>query len=665
MADVNARISKPWWVLAGVAAISLATALSGLPLLAAFGRLACAALLLGLLLVLLVRALRAFLWSVGRRLAFSYFLIGVLPVPMLAVILSVGLYLMSGLFLAHLFRSALFEMYRETAAVAQSSGRSEATSSRVQVAWYEDGVRQGGTALAPEQFPAWLAEETRYVLAPENLAPQPPLVELPNGALSIAAAVEGADGRGTVAVFTEDLAPALSARTSAWVELIRSDDPELEAGATLEIFDETYFLVPPRLQTSDARQAFLEEAGLASDALRILGFERIGTVVSLEDGSNATNFVSANLYGQPRSVYRALLSSASKIDTFAWLAFLIPAFLLFDLYVIAVLMAIFLILSLSRAVNRLTSATEKVKAGDFAARIPVRRTDQIGALQQSFNEMGANLESLVDQAAQKEILDKELQIARELQMSLIPRSNIETEGAEFATSFEPSLAIGGDYFDIVRLQEAQGRLAVVVADVAGHGISAGLRMAMLKAAVGVLVRERKRPEDILESLDDIVRAEPSRAFVTATLGLLDLSTGEVSLTNAGHTPVYHLSSTRGAHEIMLPSTPLGALGRDYAAETLQLQGGDFLVWLSDGLVEATDEDDTSFGFERTRSTLEAAARGQATAATVRDALIEAVQAHTRGRPGDDDRTLVVMRYRPGTEGPADAAEGRADSSSPR
>ena len=78
------------------------------------------------------------------------------------------------------------------------------------------------------------------------------------------------------------------------------------------------------------------------------------------------------------------------------------AFLLFDVYVVATIMALFLIFGLSRAVNRLTRATAAVRAGDFAVRIPVRRRDQIGDLQRSFNAMSADLESLVASAAQKE-----------------------------------------------------------------------------------------------------------------------------------------------------------------------------------------------------------------------------------------------------------------------
>ncbi|MEM6704481.1 MAG: SpoIIE family protein phosphatase [Acidobacteriota bacterium] len=611
------------------------------PVLGFLARFSLVALALVLLSWGFFRLMRRLLWSVGRRLTFSYLLIGALPIPMILIIGLVGTYLLSGLFLGHLFRGALFELYRETATLGRAAapGFSD-PEGHIEVAWYQDGVRTSGTDLAPDAFPTWLEEETRYILDPENRAQGPPLVALDDGRLALAAAFLDEEGGGRVAIFSDSLEGALRGRTSAWVELLRSDDPRLEPALTLEVFDETYFLVPPQFDASE-RRAFLEAAGLPEEDFGIVGFERCGAVYALGDGQLAIPSVSANLYGQPETILRNLFSSASKIDSLALFAFVFPAFLLFDVYVMALLMAIFIIFSMTRAVNRLSKGTEAVASGDFSARIPVRRSDQIGELQSSFNDMTANLEDLVEQSAQKEVLDKELEIAQELQTSLVPDEEIQVPGAEFSTFFEPSLAIGGDYFDIVRLREDQERLAVVIADVAGHGLPAGLRMAMLKAAVQVLVSERKEPEGILQALDEIVRSGPNRAFVTATLSLIDLKNGTAEILNAGHTPVYHLNGT-GAREILLPSLPLGTFDQRFARTSIQLQPGDALVWLSDGLIEATNDRDEAFGFERLQQTLSQAPRDGAL--SLRHAVTEAVGQHAGGRPADDDRSLVVMRY---------------------
>ena len=384
---------RRWKPVLGALLASAVAAVSGLPVISGLGKLLFLAFTLIILIVALFKLLRILLWSVGRRLAFSYLLIGVLPIPMVLTIAAVGTYLLSGLFLGHLFRNALFEIYRETAAVGRAAAEGFADpDGLVEIAWYRDGLRVSGTELAPEQFPGWLAEETKYILAPENKALDPPLVALEDGRLTLAAAFIAPDGMGRVAVFTGGLEAALRSRTSVWVELLRSDDPRLEPALTLEIFDETYFLVPPQLDAKE-RGTFLREAELdEGEAFRIVGFERCGAAYSLATGSISSPTVSANLYGQAITVYRNLFSSGSRIDSLAWLAFLIPAFLLFDLYILALLMAIFIIFSLSRAVDRLSRGTKAVMQGDFSARIPVRRSDQIGELHTSFNNMTGNLE---------------------------------------------------------------------------------------------------------------------------------------------------------------------------------------------------------------------------------------------------------------------------------
>jgi phosphoserine phosphatase RsbU/P len=270
----------------------------------------------------------------------------------------------------------------------------------------------------------------------------------------------------------------------------------------------------------------------------------------------------------------------------------------------------------------------------------VRRRDQVGDLQRSFNEMSGNLEMLVATAAQKELLEKELALARRLQESLLPSNLPAGGGVEFATLFEPSAAIGGDYFDVLRLSENE--LAVVIADVSGHGLSSGLRMAMLKAALLILIEETREPEEILRRLDAVVRSNrESRFFVTATLGMIDLETGILRLTNAGHPPTYRV---RGAEveEILLPSSPLGGLGRNYGRATLTLQPGDVVVWLSDGLIEATNAADEPFGYESVLRVL-AGTPGES-AADVRNRLLAAVERHAGGQALADDRTLMVMRY---------------------
>jgi sigma-B regulation protein RsbU (phosphoserine phosphatase) len=253
--------------------------------------------------------------------------------------------------------------------------------------------------------------------------------------------------------------------------------------------------------------------------------------------------------------------------------------------------------------------------------------------------MTEHLESLVETATQKELVDKELSLARDLQESLIPTDLPSAESLRFATLFEPSAAIGGDYFDILRVDA--DRLAVVIADVSGHGLPTGLRMAMVKAALVILVEEAKPPEQILQRLSDLIRSSRERRyFVTATIAVVDFRRGTIELTNAGHPPTYLLRGGR-VEEILLPGPPLGTLGSDYGQRRIDLREGDIVVWLSDGLIEAANADLEPFGYERLARSLQAEIESPSEA---RDRLLEALRRHTGGHPADDDRTLVAMRY---------------------
>jgi serine phosphatase RsbU (regulator of sigma subunit) len=633
--------------------VPLATPLARLLLLAA-------ALLA--LLWLFYRGLRVFLWKVGRRLAFSYFLLGVLPIPMVLLLLAVAAYLLAGFFLGHLYRDAAHGLEQEVGAAAErrwsaftAGGRpGPAADEGMAFAYYRQGRRVAGDERAPADWPAWLPEP--WVLedelpqaASENVPPPDerddptPIYVLGDGSPILAAAA--GDARwGVVAFWAEDLEAALSDISDVWVEL--QQPGEATDGSPMEVniggYEAALKTLGRDVEMHPEAEAFFTARSSTADLFDrplLWWGELSGPLVRFTDGVEIAPATPVTLSSTPRLVSSHLFSTSAELDAYAWLGLFVLAGLLFWIYFAAALMAVFLIFSLSRAVNRLSHATDQVQAGDFSARIPVRRRDQIGQMQRSFNQMAANLERLVAAATQKELLEKELAIARDLQLSLVPRDLPAGERVEFATLFEPSAAIGGDYFDILRVSE--NRIAVVVADVSGHGLSSGLRMAMLKAALLVLVHKAEDPEEILDQLDTLVRAEEdNRFFVTAVLALLDLTTGELLLLNAGHPPTYRLRGG-AVEEILLPGSPLGGLGRDHGRRALTIEGGDILVWLSDGLIEATDPQGEPFGYERVQKALAGPA---GTATEVRDRLLASVSAHTRGGQAEDDQTLVVLRY---------------------
>jgi HAMP domain-containing protein len=691
------------------------------------------------------RVMSAFLYKVGRRLSFSYFLIGVLPIPMVLLLLAVVAYLLACFFIGHVYRDALGSLDAEVAAATRERAAHYLVSGKVPdprvaggampgmaFAYYRDGQRIAGDPRAPAHWPAWASQRaaartatadpvtaspaaasaatataspgsvpagagTRTGTAtgpgpgtgsPGTASPGAGLAPLPrfySGALgcpTLAAAAGGAS-RGALGVYTGDLDFELSRRSGLWVETNRPGDPvdvmRIKLGSR-----ELPLLTLHRGSNLGEAQRFFKQRSRGDwflDRQLLWWGQASGPLVDLAGSRVLTGSLLVTLSGTPRIVRQHLFAANGEIDAPSWAVLVGLAVLLFNVYAAAALMALFMIVGLSRAVNRLSRATDAVRRGDFSVRIPGGRRDQIGDLQRTFNEMAANLEMLVAASAQKELLEKELSLARDLQNSLIPSNLPSGEGVEFATLFEPSAAIGGDYFDVLRLSERE--IAVIIADVSGHGLSTGLRMAMLKAALLILIEETRKPEEILRRLDAVVRSNAEgRCFVTATLAMFDLREGRLTLTNAGHPPTYIVRGGR-VQEILLPSSPLGALGHSYARRELTLDRGDVVVWLSDGVFEETNSEGEPFGYDRIETALAAAAKqpgaagapggtsatgarrralaaaggsggagahqagahlSEPSAAAVRDRLLAAVAAHVGTQPPTDDRTVVVMRW---------------------
>jgi HAMP domain-containing protein len=663
---------------------------------------------LAIILALLIgwRLLSAFLYKVGRRLAFSYFLIGVLPIPMVMVLLGVVAYLLSSFFIGHLYRDSLRSLSdelaattRERAALYQRSGQPPVVPAAAEplpgtvFAYYQDGRRVAGDPRAPLVWPSWAELPAARQATAEggggrspvgsplgetdtSRRPLPRFYARSDNSPALAAAVPGGfaaggpaagrRGRGVLGFYAGDLDLELSRRSGLWVETNRLGDPV--DGMQVKLFSrELPLLTLHRDRNEGEAQKFFKQRskGEAFWDRQLLWCGQVTEpLLDLGTGRQIASKLLVTLNGTPRILKQHLFAANGEIDAASWGLLLALAVLLFNVYVAAAVMALFMIGGLSRAVNRLSRATDAVRRGDFSARIPVRRRDQIGVLQRTFNEMTTNLEMLVAASAQKELLDKELALARDLQTSLIPSNLPSGEGVEFATLFEPSAAIGGDYFDVLKLSDRE--LAVIIADVSGHGLSTGLRMAMLKAALLILIEETRQPEEILRRLDTVVRSNAEgRCFVTATLAIFDLRTGRLVLTNAGHPPTYIVRGNQ-VEEIALPSSPLGGLGQRYVRRELTLERGDVVVWLSDGVFEWTNAADEPFGYDRIEKALAAAPRptgagrraaaagggggggggaaAEPTAAAVRDRLLAAVAAHVGAHPPSDDRTVVVMRW---------------------
>lgn len=312
-------------------------------------------------------------------------------------------------------------------------------------------------------------------------------------------------------------------------------------------------------------------------------------------------------------------------------------------YLIASAFAAVLIFSISRAVNRIEKGTHAVERGDFTYRIRMKPRNQLGAMANSFDRMTESIASLLATVSEKERLQSEIEIAATIQRNLLPKEGPRFRGVSFSAHFEPTASIGGDYYDVFNLDKS--RLAVAIGDVSGHGLSTGLVMAMVKAAITTLVEEGADETSLFRRLNELVhRSTERRAFMTLAFTIFDLERGIVRHTNAGHLYPYLLRRGELAPlPIESPSLPLG-VRPELATHTVEvpLQEGDAVVYLSDGIVEAQDPHGDPFGFDELEALL--GRHCDASPGVIRDAILDAIATHSGERPADDDRTIMVIRF---------------------
>ena len=194
-------------------------------------------------------------------------------------------------------------------------------------------------------------------------------------------------------------------------------------------------------------------------------------------------------------------------------------FLIIEL--VALVMGLALARSITSSIHELFMGTERVRQGDFTHRINISTKDQLGELAGSFNQMTGSIETLLLTAAEKKRLEEELRIARQIQMSLLPRGQLDMPGLGVTALCVPAREVGGDYYDFFPL--GPGRLGVLIADVAGKGTSAALYMAELKGLIMALSQTYQSPRQLLIEANRILSDNiDSRSFITMTYAVIDL-----------------------------------------------------------------------------------------------------------------------------------------------
>ncbi len=318
---------------------------------------------------------------------------------------------------------------------------------------------------------------------------------------------------------------------------------------------------------------------------------------------------------------------------------------------VALVMGLALARSITSSVHELFMGTERVRQGDFTHRISIESRDQLGELAQSFNQMTGSIENLLQTAAEKKRLEEELRIARQIQMSLLPRGPLDFPGIGVTALCVPAREVGGDYYDFFPLGE--NRLGVLIADVSGKGTSAALYMAELKGLVLSLTQIYDSPRQMLLEVNRIISENlDTRSFITMTYGVIDLSEGSFRFARAGHTPLMYLpagASVSGV-QVLAPSGLVVGLRIPGAMEKfdelleeqrVQLRCGDVFVLYTDGISEAMNGDSELFGENRLGRLL--GEHGHLDTGELRERILREIEAFVGTADQHDDMTMILMK----------------------
>jgi sigma-B regulation protein RsbU (phosphoserine phosphatase) len=267
-------------------------------------------------------------------------------------------------------------------------------------------------------------------------------------------------------------------------------------------------------------------------------------------------------------------------------------------------------------------------------------------------EVKARVRSLLEAKlyadAVREAAARDLRIAREIQMGILPADlAASTRGLplEVAAAIEPARQVGGDLYEVIRTSD--DRVVVALGDVSGKGIPASLFMAVAITVLRTLARDVRDPAEILRRLsDELADRNPRGMFVTMQCLIFDFASGRVSIAGAGHHELAILSPGQ-APRLAHPSTglPAGLIpGNVIQSESITLAPGDTFVLFSDGVSEAMDANDDFFGDDRLLATL--APLTDAPTKTIVDTVMAAVHAFANGAPQSDDIAVVAGRFTP-------------------
>ena len=379
----------------------------------------------------------------------------------------------------------------------------------------------------------------------------------------------------------------------------------------------------------------------------IEGFSKLDATY-LEAGEKAGEKqpVFASFSARPSVLNGRIFSSLGEFSSSTVFGFELIAIFLLLIEIVALVTGIVLTRAITSAVDELYQATQLVQAGDLTHRVKIERRDQLGILGESFNLMTGSISSLIEEQRQRQRLENELSIAREVQNQLFPQRLPSVPGVQIEAICKAARTVSGDYYDFIQLSPT--RIAIAIADISGKGISAALLMASLQASLRSQLlapgSESMSTAELVGRLNlHLVRNTGDDRFATFFVAVYDSSTRLLRYTNAGHLPAFCIC---GDHAFYLDKggMVLGVIEEYPFVEGSETVPPDaILVGYSDGLVEPENVYGEEFGIQRLR---DAAIRlNGSSPLAIAQGMMQAVEEWAGTPEQADDMTVIVARLR--------------------
>jgi anti-anti-sigma factor len=279
--------------------------------------------------------------------------------------------------------------------------------------------------------------------------------------------------------------------------------------------------------------------------------------------------------------------------------------LLLAIFGVGMLLVIGLVQVFVKPIQMLTDGVRAIGDGNLDGKLDVTGPAEIGAIAGVFNEITEKFKKARDSVLEQEKMQKEIEVAKQIQQSLLPRKRPEISGYDIAPLYQAAAEVGGDYYDFVQVDD--DTIGVVVADVSGKGVPGSLVMTMIRTALRMEARGNRNASDVMAKMNAFVTDDMKKGmFVTMFYVILDSKNRIISYASAGHNPmILYRHETKETFFLNPRGFPVGIslpdetlFRRSISLEKVRLKKDDMLVIYTDGVTEAMNERREQYGEER-------------------------------------------------------------------